>query len=125
MLILPEDIRALTIRQPWCEYILRKAKDVENRTWSTNFRGLVLIHAGKGVDPEAKDVVRDMGLPLGGIVGVMKITDCVQHMDSEWFYGPYGFVIAEARPLHFTPCKGALGFFRPDIDIGALREVGP
>lgn len=103
---------ALSIRQPWCYFILRAGKDVENRTWPTNFRGPVLIHASKTVDPDDRDEVRRLDLPLGGIVGVMTITDCVQESDSEWFNGPYGFVIKDARPLPFRPCRGKLGFFR-------------
>lgn len=51
-------------------------------------------------------------MPLGGIVGVADIVDCVEAHPSPWFFGPYGFVLANARPLPFTPCKGALGFFK-------------
>lgn len=122
-LTLPENIRALSIRQPWCHHILHDGKDVENRSWPTNFRGLVLIHASLKVDADDKDEVRAKNMPLGGIVGVMRITDCVQHMDSEWFFGPWGFVIQDARPLRFMPCKGSLGFFRPSINVADLRAV--
>ena len=104
---------ALSIRQPWAHRILREGKDVENRSWPTRFLGPVLIHAGKGVDREDHDEVMRLGLPTGGIVGVMEIVDCVDHMDSPWFFGPWGFVIRNARPLPFMPCRGALGFFRP------------
>ncbi len=43
-------MRALTIRQPWAWAITCGLKRVENRTWSTNYRGPLLIHAGKTVD---------------------------------------------------------------------------
>lgn len=36
---------ALSIRQPWAWFILHGGKDIENRTWPTNVRGRVLIHA--------------------------------------------------------------------------------
>lgn len=103
---------ALSIRQPWCHHILHDGKDVENRTWPTRFRGPVLIHASK--TPEDAAYCRERRLPLGGIVGVMEIVDCVTAWDSQWWCGPYGFVIRNARPLPFVPCKGRLGFFRPD-----------
>ncbi len=106
---------ALSIRQPWAHRILHEGKDVENRSWPTRFRGPVLIHAGKGVDPEDRAEVKRLGLPLGGIVGVMEIVGCVNQMDSEWYFGPWGFVIRNARPLDFIPCRGALGFFRPEM----------
>lgn len=50
---------------------------------------------------------------MGGcIVGTVDIVDCVSKSDSPWFFGRYGFVLA--NPVAFEkpiPCKGALGFF--------------
>lgn len=43
-------MRGLTIRQPWASCIVEKGKRVENRTWSTDYRGPLLIHAGQGID---------------------------------------------------------------------------
>ena len=113
---------ALSIRQPWCHRILFEGKDVENRDWPTRFRGPVLIHASKTIDTGYRDDVRDEGMPLGGIVGVMEIVDCVTEMDSRWFFGRYGFVIRNAKALPFTPCKGALGFFKPPIDFAEMQR---
>jgi hypothetical protein len=117
---------ALSIRQPWCHDIIFKGKDVENRDWKPynpglRFRGPVLIHASKTVDAEDREEVKRHNMPLGGIVGVMEIVDVVTAMNSRWFFGPYGLVIKNARPLVFMPCKGALGFFRPEIDVSLLR----
>lgn len=119
---------ALSIRQPWCHFITSGWKDVENRSWWTNFRGPVLIHAAQTMTKndylDACDcAVEDCGidralippmdaLPRGGIVGVAEIVDCVEDSDSPWFFGEYGFVLAKPRPLPFVACKGKLGFFR-------------
>lgn len=54
----------------------------------------------------------DMDLPRGGVVGMARIVDCVTKMDSEWFFGKYGFVLRDAFPLPLVPCRGQLGFFR-------------
>lgn len=40
-------MRILTIRQPWASYVIAGIKDVENRSWVTNFRGIIGIHAAK------------------------------------------------------------------------------
>ena len=40
-------MKAITIKQPWASLIAAGLKDIENRTWKTNFRGRVLIHAAK------------------------------------------------------------------------------
>lgn len=47
----------------------------------------------------------------GGVVGVAEVTNCVTESESPWFFGEYGFVLDNAQPLPFMPCKGQLGFF--------------
>ena len=99
---------------------MHEGKDVENRNWSTRFRGPVLIHAGKGVDADDRDYVTPE-MSRGGIVGMVEIVDCVTAMDSRWFCGLYGFVLRNPQPLVFVPCRGALGFFKPDVDPAVLQ----
>lgn len=36
----------LTVRNPWADLIASGRKRIENRSWSTSHRGIVLIHAG-------------------------------------------------------------------------------
>lgn len=120
--LLPE--YALSIRQPWCWAILTADKDVENRDWATRFRGPVCIHASKAMTKtdyreffddlrfDHLDVPSYEAMPRGGIVGVVEIVDCVTDMDSEWFFGRYGFVLRNARTVPLIPVKGELGFFR-------------
>ncbi|MFQ6550470.1 ASCH domain-containing protein [Aestuariibius sp. 2305UL40-4] len=121
-------MKALSIRQPWADAIIWHGKDVENRTWQTHYRGPVLIHAAKAWGPsERADLawveertgtkLEDVDRPLlGGIIGQVEIIDCVAKMESRWFFGPYGFVLANAKPLPFRPCRGALGFFTPAFE---------
>ncbi len=132
---------AISIRQPWAWAIIHAGKDIENRSWPTKFRGPVCIHAAKGMtDDEYADanrtiqhivgvvdeawLVRWLGVTAapqrlyrGGIIGTAEIVDCVEASDSPWFFGRYGFVLRNVRPVEFIPTKGALGFFD-------WREVG-
>ena len=118
-------LKALSVRQPWAWLIVNGYKDIENRIWATNVRGPVLIHAGRSKRDFALDcldyvqtkygVAVPEELPLGGIIGVVEIVDCVQHHSSPWFRGPYGWVLANPRRLPFTPCPGKLKFFSPDF----------
>ena len=70
-------MKALTICQPYAELIMLEQKLCENRTWSTPYRGLLLIHAGKSQGwldsysplPERMD--------FGAIIGVATLSDCV------------------------------------------------
>jgi hypothetical protein len=41
-------VKALTIQQPWAYCVARGAKTVENRTWTTSYRGMLALHAGLG-----------------------------------------------------------------------------
>lgn len=115
---------ALSIRQPWPWAIIHAGKPVENRTWKTNFRGDFCIHSSKAMPnedlAEAEKFFLSIGvalaphlqdLPRGGIVAVATLTDCVTEHDSPWFFGPFGFVLANVRPVEFIPVSGAQGFF--------------
>lgn len=120
-------MKALSIRQPYAWLILHAGKDIENRDWITHYRGPFLIHAGKRVekiDPNLRDWVKQKlgldipdqdDLPRGGIVGRAEIVDVVENSASPWFFGHYGFVLDKQKSIAFTPCKGALGFFKPQI----------
>lgn len=117
---------ALSIRQPWAWLIVAGLKDIENRDWRTKHRGPVLIHASLTMDKQCHGsligghhpVTGDTWTgqhgnpyPVGGIVGVADIVDCVSESDSPWFVGDYGFVLANARPLPFMPLRGQLNIF--------------
>jgi hypothetical protein len=134
-------MKALSIRQPWAWLILHAGKDIENRDWSTSVRGPVLIHAAKGMTrDEYEDGVdtletamrtrRDQDkvflppfeeLERGGIVGQMEIAACVSNHVSPWFFGRFGFVLANPKPLPFTPYRGQLGFFEVAHEGGSIR----
>lgn len=123
-------MKALSIRQPWAWLIVNGHKDIENRSWSTQFRGRLLVHAGATMtraDYEAcvifiAPMKTDWRLPAldvlkkqcGGIVGEVEIVGCINGndaCDSPWFCGEWGFMLSRAKPLPFRPLKGALSFF--------------
>lgn len=117
--------KALSIRQPWVHHIFFDGKPVENRSWATDYRGDVLIHASSAFDGKAAEkrsfLIDYPHAPFGALVGIVEITDCVTEMDSEWFFGPYGFVMTNKHLIKPIPCKGALGFFTPDIDFNQIQ----
>ena len=118
-------MKALSIRQPWASLIMAGIKPVENRTWKTNFRGRIWIHAGKRYDYDgehwimnnfkydpvtARVLTAARGL-RGGLLGTADLVDCVTEHPSEWFVGPYGFVFTDPRQSEFRPYIGRLNFF--------------
>lgn len=77
-------MKVLTIKQPWASLIINGYKRYEFRSWYTNYRGELLIHAGKSVDKEAMKRLEkylDFDIPIGKIIGKVNITNCVK-LDS-------------------------------------------
>jgi hypothetical protein len=113
-------MKALSIRQPWASLIIAGIKNIENRSWSTSYRGKILVHASLKVDKEGMGIAKQLlgsGFVkaihdyTGGVIGEVEIIDCVKHSNSDWFEGPYGFVLRNAKILPFRPYKGQLGIF--------------
>lgn len=44
-------MKALTLTQPWAAMVAIGAKRIETRSWSTKYRGPLLIHAAAGLGP--------------------------------------------------------------------------
>lgn len=116
-------MKAITIRQPWAWAIMNAGKDIENRSWKTNFRGRVAIHASASMTREeyeegCKSIrgrIQKIKIPAyedmvrGAILGTVEIIDCVDDSDSTWFGGEYGFVLSRPKKLpEPIRCKGAL-----------------
>lgn len=128
------ELRAISIRQPWAWLIVHGPKNFENREWATQnpgrkVRGRVLIHASQGMtwdeyysgrivalDAEFTGLPPFEQLQRGGIVGVVELVDWLDYAPREnpWAFTS-GFVLRHPQPLTFIPCKGALGFFKPDL----------
>lgn len=121
-------MRALSIRQPWAELILRGDKDVENRSWRTHHRGPLLIHASRTVDREAMRRHGFVSLPTGGLVGLVDVIDCTEQRTSPWHLeGCFGWYCRRpVRLAKLVPMPARVGFFHVDESeptiLAALRE---
>jgi hypothetical protein len=82
--------RAISIRQPYVEQILRGDKTEEYRSMKTNIRERVYLYASLRSSEYEEDSWREMGmepgsLPTGLIVGTVEIFDCYWRTDMECF----------------------------------------
>jgi hypothetical protein len=131
----PGAVPCLSVRQPYAWLIVNGIKPVENRTWPTRFRGRILIHASanypkRDYDDDRKAYHDRWGVAypnrdelVGGIVGSATVVDCVTAHPSEWWVGPYGFVLEKPRAFaKLIPFKGALGIF--NVPVSIVRAVG-
>jgi hypothetical protein len=140
-------MRCLTIKQPWAWAILH-GKLVENRTWTTSYRGAITIHAGKRWDPAGQEsplvrsawraagntanlTNRHPDIVLGAVVAVAELVDvCSAQMRSfipsmcgcgPWAaHGQYHWRLDNVRPLaEPVACRGALGLWTLPDDVEA------
>ena len=139
-----EGMRALTLHRPWSFAVAHLGKDVENRGWRTNYRGLLAIHGGaKWSNDAASGIARingrifraDEKLNSGaGIVAVANLVDCHEARpethsfediyaaaccESSWAQDDgWHWVLANVRPLpEPVPCKGRQGLWRLPEDV--------
>jgi len=99
----PKLNRAISIRQPYVEMILRGIKKAEYRSKLTHVRGQVYLYASLKPGNEkyyAKLGVVPGTLPTGLIVGTVEIIDCKYRL----WYGDYQWILANPKRLK-TPIK--------------------
>jgi hypothetical protein len=133
-------MKGLTVCQPYAHVIALPdsspmAKRIENRTWGTNYRGLVLIHAGKSrdwLDPDDEEEFPTM--VFGAVVAIANLVDCVrvEHLPdhlkaNEHAHGPYCWLLDDVRPLATPiPWRGAQGLWYVDTDLfQAVKRQAP
>ncbi len=79
-------MKALSLLQPWASLVVTGAKRIETRSWSTKYRGGLLIHASTGKAgailtqeaPFSRFVNNFNQLPFGAIIGQVILTGVVR-----------------------------------------------
>jgi hypothetical protein len=103
-------MRVLSIRQPWAKLVVIGWKPVEYRSWSTEYRGPVAIHAARTLDQPLDILTREYGpafvrdLPVGVIVGIVELVDVIEYGERD-----YGFVLRKPRRIEPVRCTGERG----------------
>ena len=72
-------MKVLTIKEPWATLIIDGYKKYEFRSWKTNYRGKILIHAGMSEEKDMLKKFKDYNLNCskGMIIGEALLTDCI------------------------------------------------
>jgi hypothetical protein len=128
-------MKVLTILQPWASLIVHGCRPSDYRSWQTAYRGPLAIHAGRRFEPQqrrqcgtlpierllnAAGIRRVSDLPLGAIVGVVTLVDCVPTDD--------GFAWRLADPVALpapVPClrQPGLGELPAQVESLLLAQV--
>jgi len=132
-------MKALSLWQPWATLIALGYKRVETRSWPTQYRGPIAIHAAKrtpgdleinimlsllasGRTPDLPAIDR---LPLGAIVATAELVDCERmtwafiqsqpelELDvGDWRVGRYAWALTNVVRLpEAIPARGAQGLW--------------
>lgn len=128
-------MKVITIKQPYASLIVEGLKKYEFRTWKTNYRGKILIHAGKSVDKKAMKKFQSFNLeyPVGAIIGSVEIVDavyiddkmreCLKKYNSivyksvieDTSWSGYGFELINPQKIEPIYMNGKLGLWNYDI----------
>ena len=140
----------LSVTRPWSTWLASGIKPIENRTWATNYRSPLWIHAAKSWDDDAHDFAESIGgsltddqiMLLGwrgphpdeyptGILALVDLASICYARDADLACtcGPwaiddqYHWRITNPRPLtEPIPARGRLGLWWPDPDLQAQLD---
>ena len=114
---IPPDARTLTNRQPWASLIALGVKTIETRSWRTDHRGPLVIHAGKA-EPSLdnmRPVVDNFDTWRTWYAAGLAPGAAVQP-------GPLGAVVAVVDLVDVVPIVDELGLTLPDRSTYVQRE---
>jgi hypothetical protein len=112
-------MKCLSIQQPWAWAVCAGEKTVENKTWWTDYRGPLVIHAGQKKQnlqellKKGKGKVQAEWFSLGALIGTAELVDVVQmHQGLEGntsAFGPICWILEKPRLFRLpVPAKGQL-----------------
>lgn len=120
-------VKVLSIREPYASLIKMKIKTIETRSFKTNYRGVLYIHASlskSNVDDELSKLVTPM---YGKIICKCKLVDCVlmtenyvkeikektpmEYKCGLYEAGRYAWILESVEEIDAIKAKGKLGIW--------------
>lgn len=120
-------VKVLSIREPYASLIKMKIKTIETRSFKTNYRGELYIHASlskSNVDDELSKLVMPM---YGKIICKCKLVDCVlmtenyvkeikekipmEYKCGLYEAGRYAWILESVEEIDAIEAKGKLGIW--------------
>ena len=138
-------MKVISIKEPFATLITNGMKKIETRSWKTNYRGEIFIHAsGKSIAKEfltndfVVDLVKDMDMNFGNIICRCNLVDCI-YMDEtfleyikqnpteynvgEYKLGRYAWIMENIEPIHSIPTKGKLNIQTFDGEYKFINQI--
>jgi hypothetical protein len=98
-------MKTLSLTQPWATLMALGEKHIETRSWSTNYRGQLLIHASKGFPVDCRHLCS-----AGPFAEALE-----RHGIKSWRELPTGVIIAR---VELYSCVGTWWLTSPDSEPG-------
>ena len=132
-------MKVISIREPWASLIKNNAKKIETRSFKTNYRGKIYIHASKKKINEKDETIikvlpylKSTDFSYGCIICEAELVDCI-YMDEKFLKeinknkiekdcgnyseGRYAWILDNVKPLaKEIPAKGQLVIWNYDVD---------
>lgn len=128
--------RAVSVRRPYANLIVAGHKTVENRTWATDHRGVIVVHAGQAWEPTGAALAAELGIAgfdtrhvcPGGYLGTVRLVEvhpaagCCAPW-GEQGDGVFHWLLSDPHPFHTPiPGPGRLGLYWAPAELSA-REA--
>ncbi len=114
-------MKALSVKQPWANMIAAGKKTIETRTWSTKYRGPLLIVSSRSPSIE----------PVGCALAVADLVDCRPMIQSDEvracckvYPNAYAWVLRDIRAITPFQVKGRLGLYEVKMPATGSRWLG-
>lgn len=128
-------MKVISIKEPFATLIKENIKNIETRSWKTNYRGEIYIHASKVSDKrrtqELLELTKDLKMNNGNIIAKATLVDC-KYMDQEFikeikqneteylcgYYeeGRYAWILKDIKKIKPIPAKGKLNVWNYEIE---------
>ena len=127
-------MKVVSIIEPWASLIKEKVKYIETRSWKTNYRGKLYIHASLKKVPATNErinnlinLLKDKDFKYGHIIAEATLVDCIymdeeflkkikennqEYICGEYSLGRYAWILEDIKPLKEPiKAKGSLGLW--------------
>lgn len=128
-------MKVISIKEPFASLIKEKIKHIETRSWKTNYRGEIYIHASKTSskieNKELLKITKNINTNNGYIIAKATLVDC-KYMDQEFINeikqnkteylcgdykeGRYAWILKDIKKIKPIKAKGKLNIWNYEIE---------
>ena len=120
-------MKAISLKQPWASLVAIGKKTIETRTWSTNYRGDLLIVSSKTMDknfPLKNFSEVFFEIPFGETLAIVNLVDCrpMRKEDEDLacckiYAGAYAWIFSKVIKIDPFTIRGNLGLWNTDYKL--------